>query len=175
MSEVVVNEEFVEEFEDKGFSIKDDHDAEYALRRIRESQAEVDSFREYYDEQIQKMQSRADGIRGFYTGHLQRYFESVPHKSTPTSESYELPSAKLVWKQQKPEFIRNKEEIIRWLKENDETGFIKIKEDLDWEGLKKKVNISGDKCVSSETGEVIPGVTVQYREPKFDVTFKKEG
>ena len=173
MSEVV---ELVEQYEDDGFSIKDDRGAEYALKRIRETQAEVDKFRAYYDEQIAKMQERADGISAFYTAHLQRYFSHVPHKTTKTTESYELPSAKLVWKQQAPEYVRDEEKIINWLKESTNSDeFIKVKESLDWAGLKKIVEVSGNDCIVSDTGEIVPGIRVEYREPKFDVSWKKEG
>ena len=176
MSEVfeTMGEEFspVEMYENDGYSIKDDRGAEYALKRIRETQAEVDKFREYYDLQIQKMQERADGIRGFYLGHLYKYFQSVPHKSTKTQESYELPSAKLVWKQQNPEYVRDDEKVITWLKNVEETGFIKVKESLDWAELKKKSHVSDGVCVLNETGEVIPGIDVVERDAKFDVTFK---
>lgn len=170
MSEVL---ETIEEYEDNGFSICDDRGAEYALRRIRETQAEVDKFKEYYDEQIRKMQERADGIKGFYTKHLYHYFETVPHKATKTQESYELPSAKLVWKQQNPEYVRDDEKVIDWLKKSDCAEFVKIKESLDWAGLKKQVVVSNGECVMADTGEVVPGIEVVEREPKFDIAFKK--
>ena len=175
MSEVVELNEIIEQYEDDGYSIKDDRGAEYALKRIKETQAEVDAFRAYYDEQIAKMQSRADGVRNFYEGHLERYFNKVPHKVTKTTESYELPSAKLVWKQQAPEYVRDEEKVLEWLKANDGGEFVKVKESLDWAGLKKMVEVSGSEVVLADTGEVVPGISVQYREPKFDVTFKKEG
>ena len=121
------------------------------------------------------MQKRADGINAFYTAHLERYFGKVPHKETKTTESYELPSAKLVLKYQAPEFIRDEEKVINWLKENEGGNFVKVKESLDWAGLKKVVQVSGNDCIVSETGEVVPGINVEYREPKFDVSWKKEG
>ena len=92
MSEAV---EMMEEFENDGFSIDDDRGAEYALKRIRETQEEVDTFRKYYEDSITKMQNRADGIRAFYEAHLEKYFEKVPHKATKTQESYELLSGKI--------------------------------------------------------------------------------
>ena len=175
MSEVIELNEMIEQYEEDGYSIKDDRGAEYALKRIRDTQAEVDKFRAYYDEQIAKMQERADGISAFYTGHLQRYFNKVPHKVTKTSESYELPTAKLVWKEQAPSFVRDEEKVLEWLKKNDGAEYIKVKESLDWAGLKKIVETSGNDCIVADTGEVVPGIKVEYREPKFDVSWKKEG
>ena len=174
MSEVVELNEFDEQYEDDGYSIKDDRGAEYALKRIKNAQAEVDKFRAYYDEQIANMQKRADAISAFYMAHLQRYFDRVPHKSTKTTETYELPTAKLVWKQQAPEFVRDEGKVIEWLKKNDGGNFIKVKESLDWAGLKKVVQVSGNDCIVPDTGEVVPGISVEHREPKFDVSWKKE-
>ena len=170
MSEAVVND--IEIFEADGYSIEDDHDAEYAIKRIRESQEEVDKFREYYAEQIRRMQERADGIRGFYAGHLERYFEKVPHKETKTTESYELPSAKLVRRAQAPEFVRDDDKIVEWLKGNGETQFIKVKESPNWAELKKSVEVFDGQCFMKDTGELVPGVSVVEREAKFDVTIK---
>ena len=113
MSEVMMMDvEEIEVYEDEGFHIEDDRGAEYALKRIRETQEEVDKFKAYYDASIKKMQSRADGIRNYYESHLRKYFENVPHKATKTQESYELPSAKLVLKAQAPEFVREDDEIM---------------------------------------------------------------
>lgn len=173
MSEVLNVEEIVEQYEDDGFSINDDRGAEYALKRIRETQVEVDSFRAYYDEQIRKMQERADGIRCFYMAHLERYFNGVPHKSTKTTETYELPSAKLVLKAQAPEFVRDEDKILEWLKESGETQYIKVKESPNWSELKKNVEVFDGQCYVKETGELVPGVDVVQREPKFDVSFKE--
>ena len=175
MSEIVneVVNEVVEQYEDEGFSITDDRGAEYALKRIRETQAEVDKFRKHYDESIRKMQERADGIREYYLGHLERYFDGVPHKSTKTTESYELPSAKLVRKVQAPEFVRDDDKIVDWLKSNGDTQFIKVKESANWAELKKSVEVFDGSCYFKETGELVPGIEVVEREPKFDVVIKE--
>ena len=171
MSEAI---SMIEQYEDEGFSINGDRGAEYALKRIRETQDEVDKFRAYYDEQIAKMQERADGIRAFYLAHLERYFNSVPHKTTKTQETYELPSAKLVLKKQAPEYVREDDKVILFLHDTDNEQFIKVKESLDWAELKKSVDVIGEECFLKETGEAVPGISVVEREPKFDVSFKKE-
>lgn len=172
MSEMV---EMIEQYEDDGFSINDDRGAEYALKRIRETQAEVDKFKDYYAESIAKMQERADGIRAFYEAHLERYFGKVPHKTSKTQESYELPSGKLIRKQQAPEFVREEDKLLGFLHENGLTGYIKVKENVDWAEMKKVCTVVGEDVCLNFTGEVVPGVKAVAREPKFDVSFKKEG
>ena len=162
------------DYEEDGFSIKDDRSAEYALKRIRETQEEVEKFREYYDAQIRKMQERADGIKGFYMGHLQKYFNGVPHKTTKTQESYDLPSARLVFKQQKPEFVRDEDLMLKFIHENELVGYLKVKESVDWAEMKKACEVIGEDVYLKFTGEIIPGVKAVAREPKFDVSFKED-
>lgn len=185
MSEVVeqevLQEEMQEQFEFDGFSIEDDRKAEYAFKRMQETQAEVDAFRAYYAEQIDGMQKRADAIKEFYMGHLQRYFSHVPHKKTNTQESYKCPSFTMTLKAQNPEYKRDAEKVLEWCGKSDDTkAFVKNKPVLDWEGLKKRVVVVGSECFMDDTGEKIPGVEVVEREPKFEVkpvkkTEEKEG
>ena len=61
--------------------------------------------------------------------------------------------------------------IIDWLKKNDGQDFVKVKESLDWAGLKKKVAVVGES-MATEDGEIIPGIKVIPREPIFKVEGK---
>ena len=103
---------------------------------------------------------------------LQHYFDTVPHKITKTTESYPLPSGKLVFKAQAPEYERDEEKVIEWLKQTNGTEFIKVKESLDWAGLKKTVTVLEDKVIT-EDGEVVPGIKAIQRDPVFTVEVKE--
>ena len=90
-------------------------------------------------------------------------------KKTKTQLSYELPGGKLVLKAQQPEYERDEEKLVAWLKKNDLGGMVKVKETANWAELKKTLKADGD-CMVTTDGEVVPGIKVIEREPKFTAT-----
>ena len=165
MSELLIKE-------DDGFVIDTDAKAEWALAKIREARADRDRFVKWYEDKIKEIKEQTD----FATMNLERmladYFRmtEAAHKRTKTQESYSLPSGKLILKTQNPEYDykTHAKDTIAWLKANKMEQFVKVKEELDWDGLKKTTGTIGGNVVT-EDGEIIPGITVTEREAKFVV------
>ena len=178
MSEMDMNYyEIPEDGQDDGFVIDNDQKAEWAMKKIREAQEEKEKWKAYYDEQLQKVNAQSDRTIEFMQLHLERYFRTVPHKVSKTQESYALPSGKLVWKEQQPEYERDDEALIPWLIENNlDSQYIQIKESVNWAELKKmfKDRMFGviDGRFVTEDGEFVPGITVTERPDVFKVEVK---
>ena len=50
---------------------------------------------------------------------------------------------------------------------------VKTKESADWKELKKELKVAPDgKSMVTADGEIVPGITVIEREPKFTVSVK---
>lgn len=151
------------------FVIDNDKKAEWALGKIREARNERDRMVSWYQKQIEDIKEQTD----FETMNLERmlsdYFKATEaaHKRTKTQESYSLPGGKLMLKKQNPEYKREDSTVIEWLKQN-KLGFVKVKEELDWDGLKKSTTVVGGNIVT-EDGEIVPGVAVVERPEKFVV------
>ncbi|TDT63392.1 host-nuclease inhibitor Gam family protein [Fonticella tunisiensis] len=165
----------VEETEQEGFRVDDDLKADWCLDKIREANAEYNRFEmvvnakiEQLQQALKKAQEKRDREVGFFEGKLREYFETVKAKETKTQKSYSLPSGKLVLKYQQPEFKRDEDTLLNWV-ENNKPQFIKIKKSVDWSNLKKNVKVVNDLIIDSQTGEIIEGVTIEEREPKFVV------
>lgn len=152
----------------EAFVIDTDAKAAWALDKIREARAERDEWVSWYEKKIEEIKAQTD----FDTMNLERmlaeYFQTVPHKKTKTQESYTLKNGKLIMKVQNPEYKRNDKDVIEWLKANRGGEFIKIKEELDWAGL-KAASAALDGRMFDEDGEEIPGIEVINREAKFVV------
>ena len=152
---------------DETFVIDTDAKAAWALQKIKEARADRDRWVKWYEDKIAEIKAQTD----FNTMNLERmlaeYFATVPHRKTKTQESYALPEGKLVMKTQNPEFKRDDKAVIAWLKDN-KPEFVKVKEELDWDGLKAVTGIFGNSVVD-ENGEIVPGIEVIEREPKFIV------
>lgn len=157
--------------EEAGFQVDDDQKAEWCIRKIQEAKKEMMDWIEFYVAQTDKVKDKCERRIQFFEYKLMQYFGSVPHKQTKTQESYQLPSGKLVLKKQAPDFERDDELILAWLKANDEDQYVKTKETVDWSELKKTLTIVGEQ-VAGETGEIIPGITVTERPDVFKVEVK---
>lgn len=158
--------------EEEAFVIDSDQKADWALRKIAEAENDAEKWVEYYQAQIEIIKAQTEQQTANLKVMLRHYFDTVPHKITKTTESYPLPSGKLVFKAQQPEYERDDEKVIEWLKANNAPQFVKVKESLDWAGLKKTVTVM-DENVITEDGEVIPGIKAVQREPIFTVEVKE--
>lgn len=168
--------ELLKELEEKleteeEFRVDDDQKAEWCLQKIREANADMERWLAFYDQRKEAVKADTASRIAFFEHHLQEYFGSVPHKVTKTQENYPLPSGKLVFKQQEPEYERDDENVLAWLKENGGEKYIKVKESLDWSGLKKSLTVCGE-TVADENGVIIPGIKAIEREPVFKVEVK---
>ena len=165
MSELIREENHIEP---EGFVIDTDAKAQWALDKIHEARKDRDMWVKWYTDKIAEIKAQTD----FDTMNLERmlaeYFATVPHKKSKTQETYPLKGGKLILKTQNPEYKRDDKTVIDWLKKNNMTEFVKVKEELDWAGLKDKT-AALDGNIVTEDGEIVPGIEVIEREPKFMV------
>ena len=157
------------------FVIDDDNKAEWALRKIVEEKTEAQRYINVcknmiyeYEEKIRKLEGRLENKTFPLKTQLQHYFESVKHKKTKTQEAYKLPSGTLKLKYLQPEFKRNDDQLLHWLKSNNMNNFINIEEKPNWGEFKKSVLITDEKIVT-EDGQIVEGVEVIQRPPIFEV------
>ena len=154
--------------EEEKFTCKDDKDAEWCMKRIRESEEEKQFWKKHYEEQYAGICATCDATIANMMHYLEEYFNTVPHKHTDTEENYRLPSGKLVLKQQEPEYEKDDDKVIAWLKANGGQKYIKTKETLDWNALKKSLSIIGETA-ADEDGQIIPCITVKERPAVFRI------
>lgn len=157
------------------FIIDNDNKAEWALKKISEEKAEMQRYVNIcqtmineYQTKIQQVQEQFKNKTSYLKNQLALYFETIEPKKTKTQESYKLPSGILKKKYPGPEFVRDEEKLIEWLKNSNMNDLIKTKELADWATLKKSIKVSGDKAIT-EDGEVIEGIEVQERSPVFEI------
>lgn len=168
----VLDGEILEDSADENLQwlIEDDHNADWAIKKIKEAQAEADRWRQYYTAMIEKEEKRAERTISFMKAKLREYFDSVPHKETKTTEKYPLPSGELVLKKPKKVFNHDDSVLLNWLKENGFSEFVKVTEKPDWAGFKKRLTEDSNGIIcDSETGLVCDAVTSEMSEPDFEV------
>lgn len=164
MSEATNETNMVDEIE-----VRTDIEAGWQLKQRKEIMKDRDELIDFYKARIKDVEEDAAFKLANIDRALYAFFQTVPHKKTKTQESYQHPLGKLVLKTQAPEFKRDDKTVIAWLKKSPDTvRYIKTKEELDWSSLKADTTVLGNQIVNTD-GEVIPGIEVVEREPKFAV------
>lgn len=153
---------------DEGWFCKNDADAEWCMQKIKEAEEEKASWKEHFKKQFDSIAETADQTIDRMMHYLREYFKLVPHKITKKEENYRLKTGKLVLKKQNPEYQRDEKELIAWLKANDGSQFVKTKEFVDWDELKKTLTVVGES-VADENGVFIPCITVIEKDPEFKI------
>lgn len=160
----------------EGLKVNNDLTADLCLDKIREEKAELTRFEMVINDKIRLLKERLDKEKesrqksiDYYTGLLREYFNTLEINSTKAGNKiYKLPSGKIQLKKQQPEYIRDDEQLIKWLESNGKNEFIKIEKMPEWGELKKTVTVSNGVVLTSD-GEVVDGVSVIERGEKFEV------
>jgi hypothetical protein len=163
-----------EQEEHEDFQITDDSTAEWAVRKIKDAQQDTEKWRQHFADQLQAIANSNQSTINYMTSLLGGYFAIVPHRETTMQAKYELPSATLIRKQQQPEYSRDNDTLLRYADENQRVDFIRVKREPNWEAIKAASTVQGETLVDTETGEIIPGITVVARPDKFDVKIKED-
>ena len=181
MSQIFELEEVLEQSEDmqKGFSIKDDAVADWAVKKIAEECAELDRLKALAEQQIEEINLKikheeevVNRRTSFLKGCLNQYFNSVPHKSTKTQKSYKLLSGSLVMQLASQKMITDDAELVEYFHKNNMSEYIKIEEKPMWAEFKKNLSIIDGNVINSVTGEVVDVVRVEHVPESFEVKTK---
>ena len=148
--------------------VRTDIEAGWQLERRKKIIEDRDALIAFYKAQIEEVKADAEYKLGFVERALRAFFNTRPHQKTKTQEYVKLPGGKLMLKTQNPEYDykTHQQDAIDWLKANKMEKYVKVKEELDWDAL-KKVTGTVDGQIVTEDVEFIPGITVTEREPKF--------
>lgn len=165
----------------ENWKIANDRDAEWLIDKVNEELIEKARFKEsiinkieLLQEKLKKVEEEEQYLIERRNSYLIEYFESIPDKfkkKTKTQEKYRLPSGSIIKKYPQPEFKRNNEQLLSWIKANHLNEYIEVKETPKWGELKKTIQVVGNQVVT-EDGEIVEGVEVVERPPM--VEFKEE-
>ena len=170
--------EDLDDTENQRFRIQDDNQADWALRKIARARQDMKEAEETAAMEIEKINRWLDGQRDeslrterFFTALLQEYYEPR-FMTNPDKKTYKLPSGKVQRRTQQPQFDRDNEALLAWLKQRGMTDYIEVKETPKWGELKQQVQVVGEHVVIKDgplKGEIIDGVEVVHRPPTFKV------
>lgn len=168
MSEALLPIEPDEIERDEGWHITDDQQAEWALQKIKSTEAELARWVDYYTAQIARIRASSENTIAFMTARLAEYFQTVPHKETKTQSKYSLPSGDLILKKASRRWEHDDAVLLAWCRDNGIDECVQHTYKVKWADLKKRLTEMEDGTIcDKETGLICEGVTAVDTEPEF--------
>ena len=156
--------------------ITDDRCADWAIRKIAEERSEYNRLKELADQQKAAIEEKVEAARrrmengtAFLTSCLADFFNTVPHKTTKTTEKYRLLSGTLTLKKGTVKATVDDAKLVPWLRENGYGDLVKVEESAKWGELKKLLAYTGEIATIQSTGEIVEGVTAYETPATFTV------
>lgn len=163
------------------WKIENDNDAELIIEKCNEDLTEINRFRlsleeklEEIQDKIKKLKDEEDYVITRRNSLLAEYFETIDDKfkkKTKTQEKYRLPSGEIVKKYPGPEYKRDNDKLLGWIKSNN-LDLVEVKETPKWGELKKFTKEINGQVIYIDTGEIVEGVELIERPPVLEF---KEG
>lgn len=158
-----------------GFEVTDIEKADWCLEKIREHRREIEKWTSYHEAEKNRVCMRHENaifklesmLRGFFF----QQDEAGLTRKTKTMTICNLPTGRIFIKHQQPEFERDDEKILEWLRVNA-PHLVKVTETVDWAGMKSAYTFDSNGemvSIDEETGEIIkiPGVIAKARDDVF--------
>lgn len=139
----------------------------WALRKlaaIRAKENEVKKLAEAERERINQWEQRElaglERSKQFFEALIQEY-AAEQRKNDPKWKSTSTPYGKIGYRKQPAKWGYNDEELLNYLKAAGRHEFIRVKEEVNKADLKKALIVKEGRAIDPETGEVVPGITVE--------------
>lgn len=150
--------------------------ADWAIRKIAEERSEYNRLKDLADQQKAAIEEKVEAARrrmengtAFLTSCLADFFNTVPHKTTKTTEKYRLLSGTLTLKKGTVKATVDDAKLVPWLRENGYGDLVKVEESAKWGELKKLLAYTGEIATIQSTGEIVEGVTAYETPATFTV------
>ena len=172
-------ESFLDSLQDpepKGFVIDNEGQADWALRKISQSQKRMKELQNVAEEELHKIETwllgelvKEEKSIEFFTNLLDVYHWQLYQQDSKRFKSLKLPNGVIKRVKTQPTFERDEETLLKWLEERQLEEYIDRKAKARWADIKKSVVVAGETCVMPITGEIVEGVTVTPQEERFKV------
>jgi|SRR5690625_338928 len=172
-----IENEIVEEKE--RFKIENDEQAEWALRKIIESENEEERVNQFAETQIRQIENwRAKQLektfndKEYFNGLLSEYLHSK-RQEDKDFKSITLPSGNVGFRKKPAKWIYKDEVVLKTLEGENLNDFIKVEKKLDKRAIKKAFEVVDGKVINAETGQVIEGIEIQEQGESLNVRLNK--
>lgn len=160
----------------EGFKIQDMDQANYIVKKVKQIRQEKKEIKNAAKEQLKKYKELIEAWETnslyplnnqeeFFTNALQSFAKEMLEGTK--KKSIKLINGNIGFKKQVDEISYEEEKLKEYLKKNDLTEYLRIKEEIEKDALKKAGTKKDGFLVLK--GEAVPGITFTPREDKFEV------
>ncbi|MFR7348868.1 host-nuclease inhibitor Gam family protein [Peptoniphilus sp.] len=172
--EVYRDEDENEELVQKQFVVDSLSSADWVMRKIKENKDRSGEIIDYAKEEIQRLQQfikKEEARRDNNVAYLEHLLENYLLQRREEDPNFKLKTVTGTASTRKStSWNYDEDKLIDFLKKNDMTEFIRVKEEVNKTDFKKAVDVIDSVVVIPETGEVIDGVEVTQEE-KLSIRF----
>lgn len=172
--EVYRDEDENEELVQKQFVVDSLSSADWVMRKIKENKDRSGEIIDYAKEEIQRLQQfikKEEARRDNNVAYLEHLLENYLLERREEDPNFKLKTVTGTASTRKStKWNYDEDKLIDFLKKNDMTEFVRVKEEVNKADLKKAVVVTDSVVVVPETGEVIDGVEVTQEE-KLSIRF----
>jgi hypothetical protein len=163
------------------FNVETAKDAARLMARMRHFETQKRFFAEPFDEEITRLQAQIaelqaqkakveaqwDNRAAWYRSSLEVWARQQ-NEADPKLKTINLPYGSLKVRAQQPEWTYDDAALLAYLQAN-RPELVRTKVEPNKVDLKKAVQVNGAHALDPQTGEIIPGVTITERPPKFEL------
>lgn len=164
-----------DEAKEESFRIKNTIDADWAFKKIRAKKEEFEEkknyilscmarYEEYLADVTEDYERSVEHLEFLLTDYAKREAEKNPKFKLKTAEGSVVCRHSKKWNY-------DDEKVIAYLKNNDLSEFVRIKEEVNKSELKKAMQVTDGLVSVPATGEIIDGITVTEEE-NYSVSLK---
>lgn len=161
------------------FEITDLGAATWAFRKIRSlekkinevkdvAQAEIDRINEWQEKEVNGIQQSIEYFQSLLTSYY------IRGKETDARFKCSTPYGSVTSRKMQPKWETNEETLLKWLKENEHTDLIRVKEEPALSDIKDAFKITDTGTVVDGNGVLVDGITIIEQDAKITVKTKGE-
>lgn len=175
-----LNEHIAEEIQaNDRFIINDESKADWALKKIAEADNEIEKLERFAEAQMRQIET---WLAKQTDKHLQtkEYMQSLlgeyvnmKREEDSKFKSITLPSGNVGLRANQKKWIYKDEVVLKALEQAKLDDFIKTEKKLNKQQIKKAFEVSDDKVINPDTGEVIEGIEIVGQGESLNVRLNK--
>lgn len=149
-------------------NVFDDYTADKALERLEQAKRDFDRAKEIGARRIEEITAQMQAAEERYRKiaqplqkELKAYMRRADCRETKTRYTYQLLSGKVILKKPSKKLVPDRKALAEYLQESGMTDYLKLTPEPAWGEYKKRLKIVGDTVIDTDTGEVVPAVTVE--------------
>lgn len=165
--------------EKESFTVKDDSAANWALRKIKQMNdqieqnnalavAEIDKIEQWNQSENEKAQQSIDYFQGLLAEYALKKKEE-----DPKFKSLKLPNGRIGFRKRQPKWIYHDETVVKALEKANLNDFIRVKKVPSKADIKKAFDVVGNQAINPDTGEILEGITIEEQPDSFNVAVEK--